>query len=255
MWLGMRSLGRRASAHRGTADKGRSVNKYKVSVVRRAVGHFTTDVLAHHKEDAIEQALQRAADTAISESSASYDIEAVHLLEQGSEGQQRALYPAEVCSYSDAPVLLTRLRDLQTRNEELIVFTSGCFDGLHPGHLHLLFRASELGTKLVVAVNSDASVNRLKGGGRPLFPLSRRVEMLRHLPCVSYVVVLEDDTPEILIRWLAPRVLVRGRGGADDPDGVVGADYVAQEGGRVVLIPELGGFSTSADIAQLKALL
>lgn len=115
----------------------------------------------------------------------------------------------------------------------MIVFTNGCFDVLHVGHVRLLEFAREQGDMLVVGVNSDASVRRLKGRGRPVVCASERVEMLRALRCVSEVYVFEDDTPLNLIGQLRPDVLVKG------PDykmgEVVGGALVKSWGGRVVV--------------------
>jgi D-beta-D-heptose 7-phosphate kinase/D-beta-D-heptose 1-phosphate adenosyltransferase len=125
----------------------------------------------------------------------------------------------------------------------LLVFTNGCFDLLHPGHLHVLRSARALGDMLIVGVNSDASVRRLKGPTRPLLPLAARMDLLAELRCVDMVVPFEEDTPLELIRTLMPDVLVKG--GDYRPGTVVGGEEVESRGGRVVLIPLLEGFSTT----------
>jgi rfaE bifunctional protein nucleotidyltransferase chain/domain len=126
----------------------------------------------------------------------------------------------------------------------VLVFTNGCFDLLHPGHLHLLRASRGLGDMLLVGVNSDASVRRLKGSGRPLLPLEARMDLLSELRCVDGVVPFEEDTPLKLIRAILPGVLVKG--GDYSPDTVVGAEVVESRGGRVVIVSLLGGYSTTS---------
>jgi rfaE bifunctional protein nucleotidyltransferase chain/domain len=138
--------------------------------------------------------------------------------------------------------LAARIADRRAQGAT-VVFTNGCFDLLHAGHLHLLQRARALGEMLVVAVNDDASVKRLKGPGRPLIPEAQRAEMLAALRYVDYVTLFSEPTPFRLIRALRPDVLVKG--GDYTIDQVVGRDVVERSGGRVVLIPPLAGLSTS----------
>ena len=126
-----------------------------------------------------------------------------------------------------------------------LVFTNGCFDLLHPGHVHCLERARRLGDALLVAVNTDASVRRLgKGPSRPLVGQEERATMVAALGCVDWVTLFEEDTPEELIAVLEPDVLVKG--GDYSPDEVAGARAVSAAGGRVVIVPLLPGHSTSA---------
>jgi D-beta-D-heptose 7-phosphate kinase/D-beta-D-heptose 1-phosphate adenosyltransferase len=124
-----------------------------------------------------------------------------------------------------------------------IAFTNGVFDLLHGGHLALLTRARALADVLVVGVNSDASVRRLKGRGRPVVPLAERMEMLAGLKPVDYVVPFADDTPAKLIAALQPDVLVKG--GDYRLDQIVGRDVVEARGGRVVRVRLRAGRSTS----------
>jgi D-beta-D-heptose 7-phosphate kinase/D-beta-D-heptose 1-phosphate adenosyltransferase len=124
-----------------------------------------------------------------------------------------------------------------------IVFTNGCFDLLHVGHVRYLAAARDAGDLLIVAVNSDSSVRRLKGAGRPLVPATARAELLAALAAVDYVTIFDEDTPAILIRRIQPDVLVKG--GDWTPDEVVGRDTVEASGGRVLIIPTIEGFSTS----------
>jgi D-beta-D-heptose 7-phosphate kinase/D-beta-D-heptose 1-phosphate adenosyltransferase len=137
------------------------------------------------------------------------------------------------------------LIDLGKRRQdgEQIVFTNGCFDVLHAGHVRYLRQARDLGHCLVVGLNSDASVRRLKGPDRPLNTAEMRAEVLAALGCVDYVVTFEADTPLELIKQIRPHVLVKG---ADyRPEQVVGRAVVEEHGGTVVLIPLVPGQSTT----------
>jgi D-beta-D-heptose 7-phosphate kinase/D-beta-D-heptose 1-phosphate adenosyltransferase len=125
----------------------------------------------------------------------------------------------------------------------ILCFTNGCFDLIHPGHVQYLADARALGTFLVVGLNSDASVARLKGTGRPLQDETARAAVLLGLRSVDAVVRFDEDTPEDLIRALQPDVLVKG--GDYTPETVVGREIVEGRGGRLVLIPFLPGHSTS----------
>ena len=134
------------------------------------------------------------------------------------------------------------LEELKARPERLC-FTNGCFDLLHPGHVQYLEDARALGDFLVVGLNSDASVARLKGAGRPLQNEHARASILLGLRSVDAVVRFDEDTPLELIQQLRPDILVKG--GDYTPDTVVGRDTVEANGGRVVIIPLLPGHSTS----------
>lgn len=134
---------------------------------------------------------------------------------------------------------------------EDVVFTNGCFDILHPGHVDYLQRARALGACLVVGLNSDASVRRLKGPTRPVNDESSRALVLSALACVDFVVVFEEDTPYELIRDVAPDVLVKG--GDWSVERIVGRDLVEGAGGRVLSIPLLAGYSTTAVIERILA--
>ncbi|MFZ0611931.1 MAG: D-glycero-beta-D-manno-heptose-7-phosphate kinase [Desulfobacterales bacterium] len=124
-----------------------------------------------------------------------------------------------------------------------IVFTNGCFDLLHPGHIHLLNAAKGYGDKLIVGLNSDASVGRLKGDRRPILGETDRAAILGALDCVDLVIIFEEDTPITLIETLEPDVLVKG---ADyRPESVVGKEFVESHGGRVHLVPIVDGYSTT----------
>lgn len=131
-----------------------------------------------------------------------------------------------------------------------VVFTNGCFDLLHAGHVRLLEAARAQGDLLVVGLNSDASVRRLKGPSRPVLPEAERAEALRALESVDRVVVYEDDTPLAAIQALVPDVLVKGADWA--PGTIVGADVVEAAGGRVVRVELLAGRSTSGLIERTR---
>lgn len=124
-----------------------------------------------------------------------------------------------------------------------LCFTNGCFDLLHPGHVRYLEDARALGDFLVVGLNSDASVARLKGVGRPLQDESARAAVLLGLRSVDAVVRFNEDTPLELIKALQPDILVKG--GDYTPDTVVGREVVESRGGRIVIIPFIPGHSTS----------
>jgi D-beta-D-heptose 7-phosphate kinase/D-beta-D-heptose 1-phosphate adenosyltransferase len=132
-------------------------------------------------------------------------------------------------------------------DDKKIVFTNGCFDLLHPGHVYLLNKAKDLGDCLVVGLNSDGSVRRLKGSNRPILNEHDRASLVGSLECVDLVVVFDEDTPESLIKTIRPNILVKG---ADyRRDEVVGREIVESLGGQVKLVPVLEGFSTT-DIAN-----
>jgi D-beta-D-heptose 7-phosphate kinase/D-beta-D-heptose 1-phosphate adenosyltransferase len=132
------------------------------------------------------------------------------------------------------------------RHGQRVVFTNGCFDLLHPGHTRCLAEARKLGDLLIVAVNSDGSVQALKGPGRPLQPEAERTEILAALEAVDYVTVFDDLTPQAVIARMLPDVLVKGSDWR--PDEIVGRTEVEAAGGRVVSIPVAPGYSTSAII-------
>ncbi len=133
-----------------------------------------------------------------------------------------------------------------------IVFTNGCFDILHHGHLDYLARAASLGNRLVVAVNSDASVKRLKGPLRPVNKQDDRLLALASLLLVDAVCLFEEDTPAEIIRLLQPDVLAKG--GDYTVDTIVGADTVLARGGQVEVIPFVEGYSTTGLIEKITKL-
>ena len=132
-----------------------------------------------------------------------------------------------------------------------LVFTNGVFDLLHPGHIDVLFGARECGDALIVGLNSDDSVRRLKGSERPVRSAAERAYVLAALAVVDCVTVFEQDTPLELIQLIAPDVIVKG--GDYDPSAVVGAAETRARGGDVVIIPLTPGHSTTATIAKLRS--
>ncbi len=131
-----------------------------------------------------------------------------------------------------------------------IVFTNGCFDILHAGHVHLLTEAKSLGDRLLIGLNSDQSIQNLKGLDRPLNPVEARASVLESLSIVDGVTIFQEDTPRNLIKKIIPHVLVKG--GDYSIENVVGADTVREAGGEVALIPLLKGYSTSDLITRIR---
>jgi len=138
----------------------------------------------------------------------------------------------------------------EKRNGRRIVFTNGCFDLLHPGHIGSLEQARSLGDALIVGLNSDASVRQLKGAGRPVLSERERAEILAALECVDAVVIFDAPTPREVIARLLPDILVKG---GDWPgDQIVGREEVEAAGGRVVSIPVVPGYSTTAILRKIR---
>ena len=138
----------------------------------------------------------------------------------------------------------------EKRNGRRVVFTNGCFDLLHPGHIRLLEEARALGDMLVVGLNGDASVRILKGEGRPIIPEQERAEILAAFECVDAVVIFNEPTPREIISALLPDVLVKG--GDWRPDQIIGREEVEAAGGRVVSIPVVPGHSTTALLQKIR---
>jgi rfaE bifunctional protein nucleotidyltransferase chain/domain len=152
----------------------------------------------------------------------------------------------KVLSAAEAVSFVEQLR----RSGKEVVFTNGVFDLLHPGHIRYLEAARREGDALVVAVNSDRSVQVIKGPLRPVTPQDERAEILAALACVDVVVVFDEDDPQQIISRLQPDVLVKG---ADWSLGtIIGRETVEARGGRVVRIPVAGGYSTSAIIRKIQ---
>lgn len=149
----------------------------------------------------------------------------------------------------DDAALLERI-EVSRAHQERIVMTNGCFDILHSGHVRYLRQARQLGHRLVVALNDDASVSRLKGSGRPLNTLADRAQVIAALDCVDWVVAFSEDTPEKLICTVQPDVLVKG--GDYQADEIAGAECVKQQGGEVVVLDYHDGFSTTSLIDEIQ---
>jgi D-beta-D-heptose 7-phosphate kinase/D-beta-D-heptose 1-phosphate adenosyltransferase len=149
----------------------------------------------------------------------------------------------------DEPGLLRFLDEIRANGLRL-VFTNGCFDLIHPGHVAYLMEARALGDRLLVGLNSDDSVRRLKGAGRPLIPERGRGEILAALRCVDAVVVFGEDTPRELILRVRPKFLVKG--GDYRPEEVVGATDLPGWGGELRILPFREGFATSKIIAAVR---
>jgi rfaE bifunctional protein nucleotidyltransferase chain/domain len=144
--------------------------------------------------------------------------------------------------------LLLRLKALRPEGRS-VVFTNGCFDILHKGHIEYLYEASLMGNILIIGLNSDDSVRRLKGPGRPVLDQESRSLILASLYFVDFVILFSDDTPYTLISIVEPDILVKG--GDYKPEEIVGYDIVTGKGGRVITIPLIDGYSSSSIIRKL----
>lgn len=151
-----------------------------------------------------------------------------------------------ICTLEEA----TERREQWSLEGKKVVFTNGCFDILHRGHLEYLMQAAELGQALVIGLNSDESVSRLKGPERPVNKLHDRALALAALQFVAMVVAFDDDTPLRLIQAIKPDVLVKG--GDYTIDTIVGAQEVQANGGIVKVLPFVGGYSTTTIIKRLR---
>jgi len=147
------------------------------------------------------------------------------------------------------------LTELKTTIEKLreegkiIVFTNGCFDILHPGHIRYLREAKALGDILIVGLNSDSSVKSIKGDNRPIIPEDERAEMLAALEDIDYIVIFSEDTPLNLLSTLEPDILAKG--GDYNIDQVVGRELVEAYGGKVIVLGEVKKYSTSDIIDRI----
>jgi len=147
---------------------------------------------------------------------------------------------------------LEKIRNQLKQKDEKVVFTNGCFDLLHSGHVHLFREAKKLGDVLIVAVNDDESVKKIKGASRPIFPLEERLEVLEAIDDIKYLTSFSEETPRQVITRLLPDILVKG--GDWKPDEVVGREEVERAGGEVVIIPYLEGRSTSKILKEFSKL-
>lgn len=147
---------------------------------------------------------------------------------------------------------LVRYCNTKRAKGQKIVFTNGCFDLLHRGHLDLLARAADFGNVLIAGLNTDQSVQRLKGPTRPITKEQDRAFQMASLLCVDAVCLFDEDTPKELIEAIQPDVLVKG--GDYTIQNIVGADFVTSHGGRVEIIPFLPGYSTTSIVSHIKEL-
>lgn len=158
------------------------------------------------------------------------------------------LIQQKILSKSDAVSLVKQWQS----EGHVVVFSNGCFDIIHPGHSDYLSRAAALGDKLVLGLNSDESVRRLKGENRPVIPQEDRARLLASFQFVDMVVIFDEDTPAKLIDSIIPDVLVKGKD--YEIKDIVGANTVLQNGGRVETIELTHGFSTTELIRKIKGL-
>ncbi|HEX7324930.1 MAG TPA: D-glycero-beta-D-manno-heptose 1-phosphate adenylyltransferase, partial [Rhodanobacteraceae bacterium] len=158
------------------------------------------------------------------------------------------LHGANVRKLLDRDALTERVRGWRHAGKR-VVLTNGCFDLLHAGHLALLHQAAQYGDVLIVAINSDASIRRLKGPGRPVVPAPERTALLAALTCVDAVTLFREDTPLELLRAIHPDVLVKGQD--YQLKEVIGREIVESNGGRVVLVPLVADKSTTASIERI----
>jgi rfaE bifunctional protein nucleotidyltransferase chain/domain len=157
------------------------------------------------------------------------------------------LHPDIAYKIVDASTLGSRLHHWKSVGNR-IVFTNGCFDILHRGHVELLAQCRSFGDYVIVGLNSDTSVRRLKGAGRPVNDQLSRASVLASLSFVDAVIIFEEDTPLELIKIIHPDILVKG--GDYKADDIVGADVVRANGGEVRIVPLVLGFSTTATISK-----
>lgn len=167
--------------------------------------------------------------------------------DSGLRHQGEPLHPA-VWSLDDIILRFGR----EKRNGQRVVFTNGCFDLLHPGHIQSLESARALGDVLIVGINSDASVKQLKGPGRPVLPEHERAEILASLESVDAVLIFDEPTPQRVIAALLPDILVKGGEWADDK--IVGKEEVEAASGKVVRAEMVEGYSTTDILKKIRGL-
>ncbi len=160
-------------------------------------------------------------------------------------------YPLTVSDKVKSLAELSAITAAAKTNGEIVVFTNGCFDLLHRGHVHLLRNARALGDVLIVAINSDQSIKLIKGPKRPILSEGDRLQLIASMEMVNYVLLFDEPDPCNIISILRPDILVKG--GDWPADHVVGADIVEASGGKVVVVPYLKGFSTTEIIAKIRS--
>ncbi|HET7004911.1 MAG TPA: D-glycero-beta-D-manno-heptose 1-phosphate adenylyltransferase [Candidatus Binatia bacterium] len=168
------------------------------------------------------------------------------------ETKDLSCYPKNVPEKSKSLEELTAIAAAARAKGQTVVFTNGCFDLLHRGHLHTLRQAKAAGDLLIVAINSDRSVKSIKAPQRPILPETDRLELIAALEMVDYVILFDEPDPYTLIAAIKPQVLAKG--GDWSSEKIIGADIVEAAGGRVAVIPYLKGISTTAIIERIKHL-
>ena len=149
----------------------------------------------------------------------------------------------------DLQLLMKKIEKWRSENKK-VVFTNGCFDLIHLGHIEILARSSDFGDKLIIGVNSDLSIKKLKGENRPIIEESSRIKQLSALEFVDAVVLFDEDTPLKLIETIKPDVITKG--GDYTAKNVVGNEVVSQKNGEVVIIPLTQGYSTTSILNKIK---
>jgi rfaE bifunctional protein nucleotidyltransferase chain/domain len=175
-------------------------------------------------------------------------FEILHLISHSGEDGATMMNAAE--KVLDRNTLKGKVDSLREAGKR-VVFTNGCFDLIHIGHIHLLQKAREQGDCLIVAVNSDSSVQQIKEPGRPVMPEGQRAEVVAALGCVDWVTIFAESDPLVLIRLLKPDVLVKGTDWSEEE--IVGAPDVREAGGQVLRIQLEPGISTSALIKRIRS--
>ena len=150
------------------------------------------------------------------------------------------------------PISLAKKIKTLKKQGKTIIFTNGCFDLLHVGHVRILKKAKKIGNILIVALNTDSSVRKIKGKDRPIVPLRERMEILSALEDIDYVTYFTEETPEKIIEILGPDILVKG--GDYKISEIVGAKYLERQGGKVVIIPFSKGKSSTGILKKIKTI-
>jgi len=167
------------------------------------------------------------------------------------ENPSFSCYPLNVSDKAKSLNELKTLTAAARTNGKIVVFTNGCFDLLHRGHIYLLREAKALGDLLVVGINSDQSVKAIKGPTRPILAETDRLELIASMEMVNYVLLFDEPDPYNMISILRPDILVKG--GDWSTEEVIGGDLVQGNGGKVVVVPYLKGFSTTEIIAKIRS--
>ena len=146
-------------------------------------------------------------------------------------------------------IVIENIDTLNLPKGKIIVFTNGCFDLLHEGHLYLLKESKKYGDILIVAINTDESIKRIKGKSRPIDTIGVRIEKISKTGIVDYIIPFSDDTPINLIHKIVPNFIIKG--GDYKPHNVVGGNFIYKSGGKVIIIPLITGISTTEIIKNL----